>query len=96
MQALLFALFYYLAFLALDGVIFLMSHVPPRVINLDDILLKLGDVERFLAWPRILLRKLWPGETIPETINSLLAVLNALIWGGILAGLKRFWDNARK
>jgi hypothetical protein len=95
-QVLLFALLYYLVFFALDGVIFLLSHVPPKAMNLDPLLLKLANVEQFLVWPRLLLRWLWPGETTPGIFNYILPVLNALVWGAVLAGLKGLWDKARQ
>lgn len=95
-QVLLFALLYFLVSFVLDGVIFLLSHVPPKVVNLDSFLLKLGSVEQFLIWPRLLLRWLWRGETTPGIFNYVLPVLNALVWGMALTGLKMFWDKARQ
>jgi hypothetical protein len=95
-QALLFAVLYYVAVLALEGIIFGLSHIPPKAINLYMLILRLGDVEKILAWPRVLLRKLWPGESTPAILNHLLSVLNCLLWGLGLAGTKALWTHARK
>jgi hypothetical protein len=96
LRVLLCAFFYYLAFLALDGVLFLLSHIPPKAVNLDALIVRLVEVEEFLAWPRVFLRHLWPGESTPTAFNYVLPLLNCLVWGLLLAGLKAVWSNARK
>jgi hypothetical protein len=95
-RVLLFAFFYYAFFLALDALIFLLSHVPPSAANLDSLILSLGEVEAFLTWPRLFMRYLWPGESTPTALKYLLPFLNCLIWGLLLAGLKELWNRARK
>jgi len=95
-QVILFALLYYLAFVALDGVIFLFSHVPPKAVNLDGLILPLFAAERILAWPRLILRWLWPGESTPACLNLVMTVLNCLIWGLTLASLKALWTKAQR
>ena len=61
----LFAGLYYVAVLLLHGLIFLFSHVPPSAARLDWLILRLGELQSLLAWPRPWLRRLWPGETTP-------------------------------
>jgi hypothetical protein len=95
-QVFLFALLYFLASLLLDSIILILSHIPPRVFNLDALLLALGGVERFFAWPRLLLRRLWPGERTPALFNHAALAANCLVWGMLLAGLRRIWIQARK
>jgi hypothetical protein len=95
-RVVLYALLYYVVLLALDAVIFLLSHVPPRAVNLDFVILKFGAVERFLLWPRSLMRRLWPGESTPTTLNYFLSALNCLLWGLALAGLKSLWTRVKK
>jgi hypothetical protein len=94
-QAILFALLYYLAFVALDDVIFLLSHVPPKAMNLDRLIFPLFVAERILAWPRLVLRWLWPGESTPACFNLVMTVLNCLVWGLALASLKALWTKVR-
>jgi hypothetical protein len=95
-QVFLFALLYFVGSLLLDSIIFLLSHIPPKVFNLDALLLALGGAERFLAWPGLLLRRLWPGEITPAFFHVAALVANGLVWGIVLAGLRRFWTQARK
>ena len=92
----LYALLYYVVLLALDAIIFLLSHIPPRAVNLDFLILKFGGLETLLLWPRSLLRRLWPGESTPTVLNYLLSALNCLLWGFALAGLKTFWTRIQK
>ncbi len=95
-RAVLYALLYYVVLLALGVVIFLLSHIPPKAVNLDFLILKFGGVESLLLWPRSLLRRLWPGESTPTALNYLLSGLNCLLWGLALAGLKTLWTQAKK
>ncbi|MDB6016654.1 MAG: hypothetical protein JWR19_1143 [Pedosphaera sp.] len=94
-QVILFGLLYYLIFLALNGVIFLISHIPPKAVNLDHVALGLYAVEHALAAPRFLLRRLWPGEATPIYFQFLIALCNCLLWGFALAGLKALWTKVR-
>ncbi|HEX4647007.1 MAG TPA: hypothetical protein VH598_15495, partial [Verrucomicrobiae bacterium] len=95
-QILIFSVLYYLVFLLLNGLIFLLSHVPPKAANLDGLILKFYTVERLLAAPRGFLRALWPWESTPPGFNVLLTILTCLLCGAGLAGLKTLWLKARK
>lgn len=95
-QVVLFAVLHYLVFISLEGVIFLLSHVPPKAVNLDGLVVTLFNAERILAAPRALLRWLWPSEHTPSLLNWALTALNSLVWGLALAGLKCFWSKARQ
>ena len=95
-QVVFFALLYVLVALLLDGLIFFLSHIPPQAVNLDTVILVLGRAGRFLAWPRILLRHAWPGETTPLFFNYLGPVVSCLVWGLLLAGSKEIWVRVRK
>jgi len=92
----LFACLYYLVFLSVKGLIFLFSHVPPGSLNLSWAISLLGGIQHVLAWPRPLLRQLWPGESSPAMLNIFLQIVNCLLWGLALAGLKSFLARARK
>ena len=95
-RVLVFAFVYYAFFLLLDGAIFLLSHVPPSAVNLDGVILFLGDAEEFLALPRVLLRRLWPGESTPTALNFVLTFVNCILWGLVLASVKSLWENLRR
>jgi len=95
-KVLLFALLYFAVLVSVNAMIFLLSHIPPTAMNIDRLLLGLGSVERFLVWPRLALRKLWPSESTPVIFNYLLPVLNCLIWGLLLATINIFWKHVRK
>ena len=87
----LFALLQYAVQLSLGGIIFLLSHVPPKAVNLDGLVLALVRVEDLLVTPRRLLLRLWPGETTPGGLGLCLTILNSLVWGCSLAGLRLLW-----
>ncbi|MBI3876360.1 MAG: hypothetical protein HY300_10480 [Verrucomicrobia bacterium] len=92
----LYALACYLALVLLDNLIFLLSHLPPRFLPADGLIVALTRVEQALTAPRWLLRRLWPSETTPAALNSLLAVLNSLVWGAALCVLVAWWKKPRK
>src|SRR5258708_3345723 len=94
-QVLLFALLYYAIFLLLGGLIFLLSHLPPKAVNLDPLILALFKVQHVLAWPRFLLIGLWPGEMTPGYLNLLSMLLACFVWGLLLAWLKNLWVKIR-
>ena len=75
------ALVFAVGFWILDGVISLLSHLPPRPFDFDPVILALFRVEGVLQAPRGWLRALWPGETTPQFLNGLTSLLNALLWG---------------
>src|SRR5437773_8962636 len=90
-QVILFGLLYYVLYLCLNEIIILMSHVPPKSFNLDRLILILYNIEVFLAWPRFLLRKLWPAASNPPFFSIILTVFNCLVWGLLLTGIKALW-----
>lgn len=75
---------------ALDGMIFLLAHLPPKAANLDTVILMLNKVETILVAPRIFLRWLWQNETTPQALNIFLIILNSLLWGILFAVLLAF------
>ena len=92
----LFALLHYLALLSLAGIIFLASHVPPKAVNLDPVIVTLFHAESVLTAPRKFLLFLWPGEATPALVSVSTMALNSLIWGFALASLRLFWRNVRE
>ena len=90
-SAILLALLHYLASLLLGGLIYLLSHVPPKACSLDTPILWLADAEEVLAAPRKWLLEAWAGETTPRWLIPATALLNSLAWGLALAGLRAFW-----
>jgi hypothetical protein len=90
-SVLLFALLHYLALLVTAGVIFLLSHVPPKTFNLDGAILVLFQWENLLTAPRKLFLRLWPGELTPGWLSFVTTVLNSLLWGAGLAALRMLW-----
>ena len=84
-QTALFALLFFVAWQCFNGVIFLLSHLPPGLVHLDWLLRGLGHLSRFFTWPRRFLRSLWPAETTPAALDYLLALLNWLLWGALAA-----------
>ena len=95
-QVFLFTFLFFLGSLLLNTLIFFLSHIPPKAINLDGLLLALVTLQRLFAWPRVLLRLLWPGENTPPLFYNAAFVVSCLTWGLLLAGLKKIWTAARK
>ena len=95
-QIVLVAVLFYAFNLLLSGAIFLFIHIPTEAVNLDWFILSLGAISRALGAPRRALRWLWPGETTPAVFTYLLPLLNCLLWGFFLAGLRVLWIRARK
>ena len=92
----LWALAHYLALMCLEGVMFLASHLPPKAVNLDGMILALQYVEELLTAPRRFLLWLYPWETTPAGLGIFLTVVNSLTWGLAATCLKRLWDRARR
>ena len=90
-SSLLFALLHFLILLGVSGLIFFASHLPPKAINLDGLILFLAGVEQVVEAPRKFLLWLWPGEATPRGLGLALTVINSLVWGVALAALKRLW-----
>ncbi len=84
----------YLGFFVLEGLINLLSHLPPYPLSFDPVILALFRVERVILAPRSGLRALWPGEMTPGWLNVLTAGLNFLSWGAVVALVRRFWKRA--
>lgn len=85
---LLFALLHYGACLLVGGVIFLLSHIPPKAVNLDRLILWLFDAENVLQAPRSLLLRCWWGEATPRWWSAASTVGGSLVCGAALAGLR--------
>ncbi|EEF57546.1 hypothetical protein [Pedosphaera parvula] len=94
-QVILFGLLYYVVYLCLNGLIILLSHIPPKAFNLDPLILALYNIEVLLAWPRFLLRRLWPAASNPPFFGIILTVVNCLVWGWLLTGFKALWTKVR-
>jgi len=84
----LFGLIHYLTVLLVAGFLFLISHVPPKAVNLDAVILALFKIEWVLTGPRKFLLWVWPGELTPAWLGFATKFSNSLIWGTVLAGLK--------
>ena len=84
----------YLGFFVLEGLIDLLSHLPPYPLSFDPVILALFRVERVILAPRSGLRALWPGEMTPGWLNGLTAMLNFLSWGAVVALVRRLWKRA--
>lgn len=95
-QVFLFALLQYAVLLAVSGLIFLASHFPPSAANLDSLIAGLVNVETVLEGPRKLLLRLGPWESTPRGFGIAASVCNSLVWGVVLAALRRFWLSATK
>jgi len=92
----LFSLLHCLVLLGLDAAIFLLSHLPTGVLHLDNLIVALTHLHQWLRVPRTVLSHLWPGEYLPRLAGLMLTVVNSLIWGILLAGLKLIWAKARE
>ena len=68
-QTLWFGLIFYLAWQCFNGVIFLLSHLPPSLVHWDWLLRRLGQVAGLFTLPRRILRSLRPDETTPAALN---------------------------
>ena len=85
---------HYLLLLGLAGVIFLVSHIPPKAVNLDAVYSFLVGIETILVGPRKLLLAGWPFEATPAGFGVLLTFVNSLVWGFVLRMLLRLWRRA--
>jgi hypothetical protein len=85
------AVCHWLLLMCLAGIIFAASHIPPKAVNLDSLILGLQRVAAFLALPREFLLWLWPREATPGWLPAATRILNSLIWGFALAVLRGLW-----
>jgi len=90
----LFGLIHYATVLSVAGLIFVISHIPPRAVILDVVILALFKIEWVLIAPRKFLLWLWPGELTPVWLGFATTLSNSLLWGTVLAALKMFWHGA--
>ena len=65
------------------------------VLRLDFPIVGLTKLIQVLRWPRLVLMAVWPGEMTPGFLHLTLTILNSLIWGIGLAGLKVLWSKMR-
>jgi hypothetical protein len=94
-QVLLGVFVYLSVVLALEALVFVLSHIPPMAANLDPLVAPLARVEIALLWSKQLLRSLWPGETSSRLLLWSVTVANWLLWGFLLALLWRLWRRVR-
>ena len=93
--AILFGVLHWLVLIGLEAGAFLLAHLPTSVLRLDFPILGLTKLIQVLRWPRLVLMAVWPGETTPGFLHLTLTILNSLIWGIGLAGLKVLWSKMR-
>ena len=84
---------HYVVLLGLAGVIFLVSHIPPKAVNLDAVYSSLVGIETILVGPRKLLLAGWPFEATPTGFGLLLTVVNSMAWGYALRTFFRLWQR---
>ena len=89
-----FALLHFVLLKAVEGIIFMAAHIPPRAVNLDGAIEVLVRIEDVLVFPRWLVLRLWPWENTPPGLGLGLTVFNSIAWGAGLAGLHHFWRKA--
>jgi len=93
-SVLLWALLHYVLLSSLGFAIFLLSHLPPKVLHLDPAIFVLVQIENVLLALRKLLLWLWPFERTPRGLGFVLTVVNSLAWGFALAALRACWRKA--
>src|ERR1051325_301689 len=93
---LLLSLLHYVVLLIVAGLIYFASHLPPKAVNLDGLIMVLFQTESFLTAPRKFLIWLWPGESTPGFLSLFTTVLNSLVWGCLLAIGRVIWKKARE
>jgi hypothetical protein len=92
----LFSLLHFLVLLALEAGLFLLAHLPTGVLHVDSFIVGLTHVHQWLRVPRTALSQLWPGEYLPRFVSLLLALINSVVWGVVLAASKMLWSKARE
>jgi len=95
LTVLLFGLAHYGLLLLLAALIFFASHLPPKAVNVDGVIMVLFQAETVLTAPRKLLLWLWPGESTPGLLSVLTTFVNSLAWGCALAGGRALWAKVR-
>lgn len=87
----LFALLHYVVLQGVGFAIFLLSHLPPKVVNLEGAIVILVQVENVLLVFRKFLLWLWPTEGTPAGLGMALTILNSLLWGAMVVAARRLW-----
>ena len=70
-----FAVLHFVVLKAVEGIIFFVSHTPPKAVNLEVLEAVLVHVEDVLKFPRWLIIKLWPWETTPRGLGLALTTI---------------------
>lgn len=65
----------------LSGLIFLVSQIPPKAVQLDPLISVLVGAENVLVAPRRLAFACWPFESTPAGAGLVLTILNSAAWG---------------
>jgi hypothetical protein len=92
-SVLLFALLHYAVWQCVGFAIFLLSHLPPKVVSLDPAILVLVQIENVLVAFRKFLLWLWPTEGTPGGLGLALTVINSLLWGVMAVAVRRLWQK---
>lgn len=85
-DAALWAILHFVALGLLSGTLFLLTHIPPGLVNLDSVILAVHGLFKALYFPISLLRALWPGEATPWALS-----FAARTGGSILFGFTVAW-----
>jgi len=96
LTVLIFALLHYGAVMGLSALIFFASHLPPKAVNVDGLIMVLFQGETVLTAPRKVLLWLWPGESTPGLLSVFTTVVNSLLWGCALAICRLLWAKVRE
>ena len=89
-----FAVLHFVVLKLVEGTIFLVSHVPPKAVNLDGVYAFFVHIEDVLKFPRWVVGRLWPWETTPAGYGLALTIFNSALWGAALAALRNLWRKA--
>ena len=82
-----FATLHFLALKSADFLVFFLTHLPPIVFNIDEVIHVALVGFRILYFPRHQLRLLWPGEHTPGWVILAAAIAASLVWGAVITAL---------
>ena len=91
-----FGLLHYLVTLCLAGFLFLVSHIPPRSMNVDELVIIFQTGQSIMTGPRKLILWVCPGESTPVWLDPFSTMLNSLVWGCALAEARLLWRAMTK